>query len=120
MVLLTRSNDKRVECRIVSLIWEDLPHRNASTRTSKNFTKKLKTCVIAGGGHGKHNVSEALLSVFIKLFEMLVNNVLIASRVFDSSKNRGGSEHTKSVVILFRFQIFGLKFGHYTVNMGYL
>ena len=50
MVLLMSSCDKRAECRIDV---EDLPGERIN-KAIKNFTKKLKTCPSAGGGHIKH------------------------------------------------------------------
>ena len=54
MVILTRLYDKRIECRIVidTLTGRFVP--GTHQQGHQNFTKKLKTCVIAGGGHIKH------------------------------------------------------------------
>ena len=52
MIMLMHSCDKRVESRI-GVVMERLVS-GTHQQDHKNFTKKLKTCVGAGGGHIKH------------------------------------------------------------------
>ena len=52
MVMLMSSYDKRVESRIGVVMGRLIP--GTHQQDHKNFTKKLKTCVGAGGGHIKH------------------------------------------------------------------
>ena len=39
----------------LKLMWEDLPLEPIN-KVNKNFTKRLRTCVVTGGGHIEHKL----------------------------------------------------------------
>ena len=75
MVLLTRSNDKRVECRINVDMgrFTSGTHQQGHQKLSLSFfTKKLKTCVGAGDGHIKHKFLKHYQVFFYKIISNFI------------------------------------------------
>ena len=66
MVLLMRSCEKQVECRI-DVDMGRFP-RERINKAFNNFTKKLKTCVSVDGGHIKHKFLKHYQVFFYKKY----------------------------------------------------